>query len=165
MPREYEGTGLGLAIAKNLAELMNGDIQAESQVGKGSTFAVTVELGIAETIEKTPKADYPEPRGNILIIDDITINHEILKAQLTSDICKCVSVNSAELGLNVLEKAHEKNVGIDLIIVDYQMPEMTGEDFIQIAKSHENYKHIPIVLYTSVDNDGCLLYTSPSPRD
>ena len=154
MTREYEGTGLGLAIAKNLAEIMNGDIQAESQVGKGSTFAVTVELGIAETIEETPNADYPEPRGNILIIDDITINHEILKAQLTSDICKCVSVNSAELGLTILEKAHEKNVGIDLIIVDYQMPEMTGEDFIQIAKSHENYKHIPIVLYTSVDNDG-----------
>lgn len=43
---------------------------------------------------------------------------------------------------------------IDLVIVDYQMPHMTGEDFIRIVKSHEDYKHIPLILYTSVDDDG-----------
>ncbi|MEP1230172.1 MAG: response regulator [Litorimonas sp.] len=95
----------------------------------------------------------PAIYGNILLIDDIAINHDILKQQLNSKTCKCISVNSAKKGLAVLAKAKEKNVNIDLIIVDYQMPEMTGEDFIRIAKTHADYKHIPIILFSSVDND------------
>ena len=63
-------------------------------------------------------------------------------------------MTSARKGLDVLAKAAEKNIPIDLVIVDYQMPQMTGEDFIRIAKSHENYKHIPLILYSSVGDDG-----------
>ena len=152
--REYEGTGLGLTIASNLAHLMNGDITAQSEVGKGSTFTVEIELGVAENAAEIIVEKFPAISGNILIIDDIAMNHEILKEQLMSDTCKCVSVASAQIGLDVLAKAHEKNVGIDLIIVDYQMPGMTGEEFIRIAKTHNAYKHIPMILYTSVDDDG-----------
>lgn len=151
--REYEGTGLGLTISSNLAQLMNGDIKAESEVGKGSTFTVTIDLDVPETIvTSTPKL--PEPiSGNILIIDDIPLNHDILKEQLNSDSCKCISVNSAQKGLHVLAKAHEKNIKIDLVIVDYQMPSMTGEDFIRVIKTHDTYKNIPVVLFSSVDED------------
>ena len=152
--REYEGTGLGLSIAKNLAKLMNGDILAESEVGRGSKFTINIELGVGETIEKPASNTFSDISGNILIVDDITINHEILKEQLSSDICKCISVSSAKKGLAVLAKARDKNINIDLIIVDYQMPEITGEDFIRSLKAHDDYKNIPIVLYTSVDNDG-----------
>ena len=63
-------------------------------------------------------------------------------------------MSSAKKGLAVLAKARDKNINIDLIIVDYQMPEITGEDFIRSLKAHDDYKNIPIVLYTSVDNDG-----------
>ena len=152
--REYEGTGLGLNIATNLAKLMNGDITAVSEVGKGSTFTVNIELAVTEDAVNPIVEDLPSISGNILIIDDIVTNHEILKEQLTSETCKCISVNSAQKGLAVLAKAAEKNIPIDLVIVDYQMPEMTGEDFIRTAKSHENYKHIPLILYSSVDDDG-----------
>ena len=155
--RKYEGTGLGLTIASNLAGLMNGQITAESELGKGSVFTVEIELAVTETVAQTTlKAPVPI-RGNILIIDDIATNHDILKEQLTSDICKCISVDSAKKGLAVLARAQEKNIPIDLIIVDYQMPEMTGEDFILTVKAHDIYKHIPIIIYTSVDNDGLKL--------
>ncbi len=152
--REYEGTGLGLTIASNLAHLMDGDISVESEFGKGSAFTFTCELGIAEDSSKSTPQELPIISGNILIIDDIPVNHDILKEQLNSDHCKCVSVNSAKKGLEVLAKAQEKNINIDLIVVDYQMPEMTGEDFFRIAKTHEDYKHIPIILFSSVDDDG-----------
>ena len=152
--REYEGTGLGLSIATNLAKLMNGEITAVSEVGKGSTFTVKIELDVTEDAAKPIVQAAPTITGNILIIDDIVMNHDILKEQLSNDTCKCISVTSARKGLDVLAKAAEKNIPIDLIIVDYQMPQMTGEDFIRIAKSHENYKHIPLILYSSVGDDG-----------
>jgi len=152
--REYEGTGLGLTIARDLVNLMNGDITAESEVGKGSTFTVEIELAVTEDAVK-PIDETPLPiSGNILIIDDIAMNHDILKEQLSSESCKCISVTSAQKGLNVLAKAAEKNVPISLVIVDYQMPHMTGEDFIRIVKSHEAYKDIPLILYSSVNDDG-----------
>jgi len=152
--REYEGTGLGLTIATNLASLMNGGITAESEVGKGSTFTIEIELAVTENATKANDEELGSIRGNILIIDDIVMNHEILKEQLSSETCKCISVNSARKGFDVLAKAAEKNIPIDLVIVDYQMPHMTGEDFIRIVKTHESYKHIPLILYSSVGDDG-----------
>ena len=151
--RKYEGTGLGLTIAKNLAELMNGDVRAESEIGKGSKFTLQIELEIAANVEPPVVEPVPEISGNILIIDDIAINHEILKQQLSSEICKCVSVSSAKKGLQVLATAQKKQIPIDLIIVDFQMPELTGEDFIKIVKTRDEYKDIPVILYSSVDND------------
>ena len=151
--REYEGTGLGLSIATNLADLMNGGITAESEVGKGSTFTVEIELAVTEDMIQ-PIHEKPLPiKGNILIIDDIAMNHDILKEQLSGETCKCISVSSAQKGLNVLAKAAKKNIPIDLVIVDYQMPQMTGEDFIRVVKSHETHKHIPMILYSSVNDD------------
>ena len=152
--REYEGTGLGLSIATNLASLMNGGITAESEVGKGSTFTIEIELAVTENATKAIDEELGSIRGNILIIDDIVMNHKILKEQLSSETCKCISVNSARKGFDVLAKAAEKNIPIDLVIVDYQMPHMTGEDFIRIVKTHEGYKHIPLILYSSVGDDG-----------
>ena len=151
--RKYEGTGLGLTIAKNLAELMNGDVQAESEIGAGSKFTLDIELEVAANVEVQLPGPVPSRSGNILIIDDIAINHEILKQQLSSETCKCVSVSSAKKGLQVLATARKKQVSIDLIIVDYQMPELTGEDFIKIVKTRDEYKDIPVILYSSVDND------------
>ena len=115
--REYEGTGLGLTIATNLASLMNGGITAESEVGKGSTFTIEIELAVTENATKAIDEELGSIRGNILIIDDIVMNHKILKEQLSSETCKCISVNSARKGFDVLAKAAEKNIPIDLVIV------------------------------------------------
>ena len=81
------------------------------------------------------------------------MNHEILKELLSSQTCKCVSAPSARKGLAMLARAAEKNIPIDLIIVDHQMPTMTGEDFIRTVRTQDTTKHIPIVLYSSVDDD------------
>jgi len=94
--RKYEGTGLGLSIAKNLASLMNGDVRAESELGKGSKFTLNIELPVGEAIESQIAEPVAELSGNILIIDDIALNHDILKQQLSSAICKCASVSSAK---------------------------------------------------------------------
>lgn len=149
--RKYEGTGLGLSIAKNLAGLMGGDIAATSEVDKGSTFTVTLKLPRHEDlVEKktTPKSIIG---ANILVIDDNAVNRDILKEQMRHWKCRCIAVESGKLGLAVLKTAREKNVKIDLVIVDFQMPNMNGEDFVRNLIGDSDISDVPILMLSSVD--------------
>ena len=151
--REYGGTGLGLSIAKNLATLMGGGLTVDSELGSGSTFTLTLSMPISEA--QTPAIIMPPSpiKGNILIIDDTPVNHDVIKGQLESKDCKVIGVNSAIKGLSVLKKAHETGVSIDLILLDYHMPQHTGEDFIIAMRKHNSFDHIPVIMLSSVDTD------------
>ncbi len=149
--RQYGGTGLGLTISKDLAELMGGSIAVESSVGKGSTFTISINLPVQEDIIK-PKLDHLNISGlKILVIDDNEVNRDILKEQLTYWGCQCIAAPSAKVGLAVLDRAKQKNIKLDLIIVDYQMPQSNGEDFIKALKAHADHAHMPTIMLSSVD--------------
>ena len=171
--REYGGTGLGLSISKQLIELMDGEITVESECEEGTTFTVFVSLPIAKIVESPKKKTSFNIAGSkILIIDDNTVNLDILKEQFRYWKCKTATVNSAKLGLTVLEQAHKKNVNIDLIIVDYQMPEMNGEDFYNTMRQRKEFADIPVIMLSSVDatelrqriaaTDSCDFMTKPA---
>ncbi len=149
--REYEGTGLGLSIANNLVDLMGGTITAKSTVGKGSEFTLQFSLAPHDPIPAKPRIPANVTGANILVIDDNSVNRDIIKEQMQFWKCRCIAVESAKLGLAVLEKAHEKGIKIDLVIVDYQMPKMTGEDFVRAMKIDSKYDHIPTIMLSSVD--------------
>ena len=151
--RKYGGTGLGLSIARHLATLMGGDIRVTSTVDKGSTFTVTPQFPVIELPKTEHEIHDTIFRGNILIVDDNEINYEVLKGQLTSPDCTCIGVDSARKGIAFLQKAHEKNVSIDLVIVDYQMPEHTGGDFVRALRKIDAYKDVPVIMLSSVDPD------------
>ena len=150
--REYEGTGLGLSIAKKLIELMGGDILAKSEVGVGSCFEVHLPLARA-VVQGDDLLAMGEPAfagSKVLIVDDNPFNCEILKDQLSSWGCKSVSVESASKGFSALEAAKKKNIAIDFIIVDYQMPHETGELFVEKIRSHADFQSIPVIMLTSI---------------
>ncbi|MEP1229122.1 MAG: response regulator [Litorimonas sp.] len=151
--REYGGTGLGLSIAKNLSILMGGNLTAQSTLGKGSTFTLNLPLPVSHINTATDAKPTAPVKGNFLVIDDTPVNYEVLKGQLENESCKVVGVNSAAQGLSVLKKALETDVKIDLVLLDYHMPQHTGEDFILAMRKHTCFDHIPVIMLSSVDTD------------
>ena len=151
--REYEGTGLGLTISANLVELMGGTIKAESKVGVGSLFTINLALTVHEDIKQRVKPSINIIGSNILIVDDNEVNRDILSEQIKHWKCKSAAVSSAQKAMQVLKTANTKNVKIDLIIADYQMPQMNGEDMFNAIRANSDFAEIPFIMLTSVNQD------------
>ncbi len=121
------GSGLGLTIAKHIAEMMGGTIKAQSTVGKGSVFTVTVSFRLQQKTKAAKECENStdELRGKtILLVEDNEINLEI-ETDILQDMGFCV--DTAENGQIAVDKVAASRVGdYDLILMDIQMPVMDG---------------------------------------
>lgn len=152
--RKFEGTGLGLAICRMLIEKMDGSIGVESELGCGSTFWFKVRLPVhgAATIKRRLPNDITG--SHVLIVDDNEINRAILTEQLESWGMTSLACASAREGLAALNGATNTQSPIDLIIMDFQMPEMDGIEATRRIRANEAHANIPIIMLTSVCNEG-----------
>ncbi|MEO1700942.1 MAG: response regulator [Pseudomonadota bacterium] len=150
--RRHEGTGLGLAITAKLVDMMGGNVGVESTVGKGSTFWFSIELPVEEGAFRKIKTVPVDVSGaRVLIIDDNPVNRDILMEQMTAWAFDAFAVESGPKGLAMLKQAARAGNRADIVIVDYQMPDMTGDEVIRQIRTHEDIGDIPVVLLTSVD--------------
>jgi len=149
--RRHEGTGLGLAITSRLVEMMGGDIGVESTEGKGSTFRFSVTLPRAQE-KSVPRAMPIDVTGaRVLIVDDNAVNRSILTEQMKSwTFDSCAAASGAE-GLKVLAAAAAYGVPVDCVVLDYQMPGMTGAEMARIVRNTQGLAETPIIMLTSVD--------------
>jgi len=152
MTRKHEGTGLGLSISSSLVKLMDGEIGVESKTGEGSTFWFEVELPIYGELvsERIVTGDLSGAR--ILIIDDIEVNRSILMEQMAAWNFDSTAASGGEEGLAVMRAAATNNIELDLIILDYQMPEMDGTEVLRIMRDDIALRHLPVIMLTSVDS-------------
>lgn len=124
--RKYGGTGLGLAIAKQLANLMDGEVGVDSTPGEGSNFWFTARLGKAKSIVKKTLLR-EELRGKkVLVVDDNEIARNVLDDLLSSITFVVEQVSSGAEAIEEVKNAANRNQPFDIVFLDYQMPGMNG---------------------------------------
>lgn len=124
------GTGLGMAIVKNFVDLMNGSIEVESELGKGSTFTITIPHKIANkdytnrNIESSNEFDIDFMGKRILLAEDNELNAEITTTILSEMGFEVKVVEDGILCVNEIQQQPANTY--DLILMDIQMPNMDG---------------------------------------
>jgi two-component system sensor histidine kinase/response regulator len=136
--RHYGGTGLGLSIVKRLAELMGGEVGVHSEVGKGSTFWVRIEVDV---VQEQPTR---QPLGlgrKILIVDDVPAARDSLVSKLGLYQYTTVPAGSVDEALERLAQD-----SFDLVLADELMPMRGGLDLLKALRTDPRHARLPLIL-------------------
>jgi two-component system sensor histidine kinase/response regulator len=150
--RKFGGTGLGLAICRKLAGLMGGAVGVDSRLGAGSTFWLTVTLGLAAPaapeageLPATAAATLDTLQGaRVLLVEDNDLNQLVACRLLQRRGCV---VDVAENGQVALDRIGQAQY--DLVLMDLQMPVMDGIAATIAIRRLEPHRHLPIVALTA----------------
>jgi PAS domain S-box-containing protein len=152
--RRHEGTGLGLAITGGLVKLFGGRMRVESEVGVGSAFIV--ELPLPMVAERSRNKELPPnvKDARVLVIDDNVVNRKIISEQLAMWGFDGLAVADGPAGLAILDEAYHQGMSIDLVVIDYQMPEMNGLDVARAIRNDPRFDKTALIFLTSMDMAG-----------
>ena len=165
------GTGIGLALTKGIVELHHGTIRVESELGKGTSFIVTLQLGngqfeeeqISKHVDSVQQIEVPKPEtdallkaeleenapnkrlpdAKILIVEDNASIREML-ANIFHPFYEVLTAPDGEEGLALVHSEMP-----NIVVSDVVMPKMSGTELCKQIKSDFNTCHIPVVLLTA----------------
>ena len=146
--RRHRGLGIGLAICHQLAVLMGGRLEAQSEVGIGTTMTVTLPVTLPSQRELDAldnQRDQDTRQKTVLVAEDNPVNQMVLKAMLQELGCFVLTVDNGQEVLDLLAR-HP----VDLVMMDCQMPHIDGfEATERIRRSGSSWQDIPIIAVTA----------------
>lgn len=150
--RGIQGTGLGMAITKNIVDLMGGVISVQSELGKGSTFTVELEMQIAQQMPEDNDFWKHHNVTRVLVVDD------------EEDVCMDIKELMADTGVNIsyelsgekaieaVDRAVKTNENFNIILLDWKMPGMDGVETARRIRKKVG-RDLPIMVLTSYSFD------------
>ncbi|MDR3765474.1 MAG: ATP-binding protein [Butyricicoccus sp.] len=151
--RSVAGTGLGMAIVHSLVKRMDGEISVTSELGKGSTFTITLPLQAAQEPEPAPAEEEPTPfeltGKTLLLAEDNEINMEIATEILSMQGVQVVQAWDGQQAVDAF--AASKPGELDAILMDMQMPNLNGCQAARAIRAMEraDARTIPIIAVTA----------------
>lgn len=151
--RRYGGTGLGLSICRELATLMGGVVGVNSQLGQGSTFWAELPLPAAPTpISSQPREarDNQDLQGlRVLMVEDHPVNMMIAVAQLQQWGLEVSQANDGSQAVEAIFAAASMGRPFDAVLMDVQMPVMSGHEATRHVRQRFSAEELPIVALTA----------------
>jgi signal transduction histidine kinase/CheY-like chemotaxis protein len=152
--RRFGGTGLGLSISRQLAELMEGDLDCSSEPGRGAVFILTIpaRFDVAGAVETPPEetaAALPVPARplQVLLADDHPVNRKVVELMLVGAPVELTAVEDGQAALDAFAVQD-----FDLVLMDMQMPVMDGLTAVACIREAEasgRSERTPIVMLTA----------------
>jgi CheY-like chemotaxis protein len=154
--KRFQGTGLGLSIVKRLIKLMEGSVGIQSELGRGTTVEFDILVGLTGTDEPAPLAEPQDAvaereAGNgslrILVAEDEPVNAKLIERILRKWGHTVVLAGDGRQALDALLKND-----IDLVLVDIQMPILSGTETVSILRKDPIYAHkakVPVIALTA----------------
>jgi PAS domain S-box-containing protein len=153
--RKYGGTGLGLAICRQLTHLMHGQIGVNSVAGQGAEFWFTCRFDCRNQAEANGAGKLESDRlreVRVLVVDDNATNRDVLVTQLRSWGALPMDCADGPAALQALYKARDEQKPFQVVIMDMQMPGMSGEALGRAIRCEPRFETLRLVMMSSL---GC----------
>ena len=151
--RRHGGTGLGLSICRELAELMGGEVGVDSAPGRGSSFWTRLPLPRAEAAEVGPQDTGRLLKAldgaRVLLVEDNAVNMMIAAAMLEQWQVRVTQAADGQQALDAVARAERHGEPFDAVLMDVQMPVMSGHEAARRLREHHSSLQLPIIALTA----------------
>ncbi|MEI6730295.1 MAG: response regulator, partial [Pseudomonadota bacterium] len=151
--RKFGGTGLGLAICKQLVNLMGGEIGVTSKIGEGSLFWFSIPLEVIDSNNEYPMTNRLN-NIKILLVDRFALNLQIFSKLLQNAGAEIACCSDALNTLQILRNAKKDSSRFDIAIIDYNLPDINGEELARMIKADDNIADTILLLTLATGKGG-----------